>query len=250
MDSPSPPRTADRLARIRENQRRSRAEKLAHTRDLEKKLISLQEIIRQNDVYHRITVQGLEDENRRLRSLLSDVGLSPTAIEEYLDKTVEDPSPTQKIAIPSLPRSESGVQAPSSRGPAQQTCRSESTPDTAGVSPPPDSKPVHDSRESTVESKDQSMENDREESHGQSVCGCSPDETGTSWPDSKSGDVLNTTLCAIADELITQYNTRGVELDEIRRKLWAGFSKGLTTEEGCRVQNQILFQVLDEISNN
>ncbi|PYH76445.1 hypothetical protein BO82DRAFT_407147 [Aspergillus uvarum CBS 121591] len=247
MDSP---RVADRLARIRENQRKSRAERLAHTRELQQKLISLQERIRQNDVDHRLAVQGLEAENQRLRSLLSDVGLSSTAIEEYLEKTGDDPSPTQKIAIPSLPRSESGVEAQSCRGRAQQTCRSETAPDTVRLSPPSDSKPAHKSRESTVKIKGQSMENDREKSHGQSVCGCLPDQTGTSWPDSKSGDVLNTTLCAIADELITQYNTRGVELDEIRRKLWAGFSKGLTTEEGCRVQNRILFQVLDEISDN
>ncbi|RAH73520.1 bZIP transcription factor [Aspergillus aculeatinus CBS 121060] len=248
MDSPSPPKVADRLARIRENQRRSRARKQAHTRELEQKLISLQEQVRQKDVEHRLTVQGLDAENRRLRSLLSDVGISSNAIEEYLEKTVDDPSPTQKIAIPSLPQS--GVKARSCRGRAQQTCRSETTPDTAGVSPPPDSKPVDKVSESTVDLPGHPMKNDREKSHDQSVCGCSPDESGTSWPDSNSGDVLNTTLCAIADELITQYNTRGVELDEIRRKLWEGFSKGLTTEEGCRVQNQILFQVLDEISNN
>ncbi|OJK02837.1 hypothetical protein ASPACDRAFT_40150 [Aspergillus aculeatus ATCC 16872] len=248
MGSPSPSKVADRLARIRENQRKSRARKQAHTRELEQKLIFLQEQVRQKDVEHRLTVQCLDAENRRLRCLLLDVGLSSNAIEDYLNKTVDDPSPTQKIAIPSLSRS--GVKARPCRGRVQQTCRSETTPDTAGVSPPLDSKPVNGVRESTVDLPGHPMKNDREKPHGQSVCGCSPDETGSSWPDSNSGDVLNTTLCAIADELITQYNTRGVELDEIRRKLWAGFSRGLTTEEGCRVQNQILFQVLDEISNN
>jgi hypothetical protein len=56
-------------------------------------------------------------------------------------------------------------------------------------------------------------------------------------------------MCAIADELINQYNTRGADMDEIRRKLWSGFRAG-NSGDGCRVQNQILFQVLDEISNN
>lgn len=82
----------------------------------------------------------------------------------------------------------------------------------------------------------------------QSICGCAPAEDERSWPTNE--DILNTTLCAIAEELINQYNTCGVDMAEIRRKLRSGFSKGLTTDEGCRVQNQILFQVLDEISNN
>ena len=82
----------------------------------------------------------------------------------------------------------------------------------------------------------------------QSVCDCAPTYDEDQWPAGE--DVLNTTLCAIADELISQYNTRGVDRAEIQRKLWDGFRKGLNTGEGCRVQNQLLFQVLDEISND
>lgn len=63
-------------------------------------------------------------------------------------------------------------------------------------------------------------------------------------------DVLNTTLCAIAEELVSQYNTRGVDLAEIQKKLWVGFTKSCATGEECRVQNHILFQVLDEISGD
>jgi hypothetical protein len=64
-----------------------------------------------------------------------------------------------------------------------------------------------------------------------------------------NNDLMNTTMCAIADELIDQYNTSGADIEEIRRRLWSGFRSG-KTGDGCRVQNQILFQVLDEISNN
>jgi hypothetical protein len=80
------------------------------------------------------------------------------------------------------------------------------------------------------------------------MCGCLSDEAPQTWP--ASYDILNTTLCAIAEELVKQYNTRGVDMAEIQKRLWAGFCNGVSTDEGCRVQNQILFQVLDEISDN
>lgn len=63
------------------------------------------------------------------------------------------------------------------------------------------------------------------------------------------GDLLNTTLCSMAEELINQYNTASIDIEVIRQKLWAGFKAG-TRVDGCRVENQVLFQVLDEISNS
>lgn len=56
-------------------------------------------------------------------------------------------------------------------------------------------------------------------------------------------------LCAIAEELMNQYNTRGTDLEEIRQRLWSGLQSGVSGD-GCRVQNNILFEVLDEISHD
>ena len=79
------------------------------------------------------------------------------------------------------------------------------------------------------------------------ICNCpAGQEDSNLW--SSEDDVLNTTLCAIAEDLISQYNARGADMDEIRQRLWAGFRKG-KPGDGCRVQNNVLFQVLDEISN-
>ncbi|OJI90230.1 hypothetical protein ASPTUDRAFT_197392 [Aspergillus tubingensis CBS 134.48] len=236
----------DRLARIRENQRNSRARKQQHTRELENKLAALQEQARLRDVEHRMAVQKLEAENRKLRYLLTRSGLSSELLEQYLQ--IDDPALTEKVAIPKLRSTEAQCQSqdspacmPKSRNAAISALQSIEP----GISSPgqscdrvtkPRSEIVQAASDIEVPVRDQS------------VCGCGPGEAVESWP--SNGDVLNTTLCAIADELIDQYNTRGVELSEIRRKLWAGFSKGLTTEEGCRVQNHILFQVLDEISNS
>lgn len=63
-------------------------------------------------------------------------------------------------------------------------------------------------------------------------------------------EVPNSTLCAVAEQLVNHYNIRGVDIAEIRRKLRPGFSRGRRSDEGCRVQNNILLEVLDEISND
>lgn len=77
-----------------------------------------------------------------------------------------------------------------------------------------------------------------------SICDCGP--ASNSWPE--VDNPLNTTLCGIAEDLIHQYNVRGVDINVIKKKLWAGFRNGTT--DGCRVQNQVLFEVLDEISGS
>jgi hypothetical protein len=38
-------------------------------------------------------------------------------------------------------------------------------------------------------------------------------------------------------------------LEEIRQRLWSGLQSGVSGD-GCRVQNNILFEVLDEISHD
>ena len=79
------------------------------------------------------------------------------------------------------------------------------------------------------------------------LCGCRSD--GDNPEMASDEDVLNSTLCAIAEEMINQYNTKGIEVDEIRRRIWSGFRAG-ANGTGCRVQNHILFQVLDDISSD
>jgi hypothetical protein len=79
------------------------------------------------------------------------------------------------------------------------------------------------------------------------LCGCRTDRENSEMVSDE--DVLNSTLCAIAEEMINQYNTKGVDVDEIRRRIWSGFRAG-ANGTGCRVQNHILFQVLDDISSD
>ena len=199
-------------------------------------------------------MQKLEAENRKLRHLLSFSGVSASAVEDFL-RLAEDPAASQKVAIPALRRSE-GVGTGSQcekKSSCVGPCSSEKQTDgdvsqadqlKRPVLPAPEPKTAQEDQKPPVPVPEHgSVESS---SKGQSVCDCLPDDD--SVPTNK--DVLNTTLCAIAEELINQYNTRGVDMTEIQKKLWDGFCKSGATGEGCRVQNHILFQVLDEISNN
>lgn len=184
-------------------------------------------------------MQKLEAENRKLRQLLFSTGLRYSCIDEYL-RTADNPVMAQKVAIPTLQGSDPRCPAPNQPSKDDVGSKAQERPTYAWTTQAagrasPDTLP-HDS---------ESLEKLQK---CQPVCSCPPDDDDSSaWPADE--DVLNTTLCALAVELINQYNTRGVETEEIRRKLWAGFRRGLSSGGGCRVQNQVLFQVLDEISN-
>lgn len=196
-------------------------------------------------------MQKLEAENRKLRHLLSFSGVSASAVEDFL-RLAEDPATSQKVAIPALRRSDGvrpGSQCQENRNCAG-TCSAEKQVDGDASRVDQLKRPASEPKTAQEDQKPSVPVSERgsveSSSKGQSVCDCLPDDD--SVPTNK--DVLNTTLCAIAEELINQYNTRGVDMTEIQKKLWDGFCKGGATGEGCRVQNHILFQVLDEISNN
>ena len=210
--------------------------------------------MQQKDIEHRLAVQKLEAENRKLKHLLSFSGVPGSAVEDFL-RLAEDPALSQKVAIPALRRSEGvgdGSQC-QGKGNCAGPCSSDKQTDGDTsqadqlerlVSPAPEPKMVpqeHEKSHVPVPERGSAESS----SKSQSVCGCIADD---SLPTNE--DVLNTTLCAIAEELINQYNTRGVDMTEIQKKLWDGFCKSDATGEGCRVQNHILFQVLDVISNN
>ncbi|KAL4871514.1 hypothetical protein BDV12DRAFT_194277 [Aspergillus spectabilis] len=244
MDTAMEQKRLDKLARIRDNQRKSRARRQDHVRDLEQKVLSLQKELDRRDVESRLALQRLEAENRKLRDLLCSSGVPADALGVYLQRT-DNPMMTQKVAIPALQRPASAQPQPGrstfSRPPSS-TCNP--TRDEA-------SNPEHTVTDtSEINSASSQTELQPVKADGAEIpsfCACPPEEGMGSLPISER--TLNTTFCAFAEKLVDQHNSRGVDVSEIRRKLREGFFQG-TSEEGCRVQNQILFQVLDEISNH
>ena len=58
-----------------------------------------------------------------------------------------------------------------------------------------------------------------------------------------------TMLCSVAYRLILQSNKRQYNDSQIDSRIRCGFKLGRTPSEGCRVDNEILFAVLAEISS-
>lgn len=185
-----------------------------------------------------MTVQRLEAENGRLKSLLVAAGVPGSVVGGYLRTTGENEI-CRKVAIPALKRPRSGESQCQSRRSSEKETSSN-----AGCCGKPDQSISISNPEVNPDIR---MDIVRPSvSLRSQICGSVVDDP--SFPTNE--DVLNTTLCAIAEELISQYNTRGVDLAVIQKKLCIGFTKSCATGEECRVQNHILFQVLDEISGD
>ena len=56
-------------------------------------------------------------------------------------------------------------------------------------------------------------------------------------------------LCSVAYRLIIHFNKRDFDISEIDARIRCGFRQGRTKSEGCRVENEVLFAVLAEISS-
>ncbi|KAL4950720.1 hypothetical protein BDW69DRAFT_52671 [Aspergillus filifer] len=246
MDAALEKKRLEKLARVRDNQRKSRARKQDHIRELEQKVQSLQQELDRKDVQHRLAVQSLTAENQKLRHLHLTSGVPHDALEAYL-RSVDNPIMAQKIAIQRMP-TETCSKKQNTK--CSRPCASEQNPGSAGVIPVQHPVSVASTSKENTDVKDESQDKNpdkRPEADLPSFCACAPEEGPQSLPISER--VLNTTFCAIAEKLVDQYNTRGVDVTDIKMKLRQGFFRS-STEEGCRVQNQVLFQVLDEISNH
>jgi hypothetical protein len=221
----------DRLARVRENQRKSRARKQEHVKELEQRLAVCKEQAQQKDIAHRLATQRVEAENRHLKALLESLGVSRGSVQKYL-QDVDAANVNRKIAIPAIQRSEKS-----------ETHSPEFTVEMPQIHKDLETKLVTtDGAKLAMQQRDQP----KQEEADPAFCGCRSERQESNTSDE---DVLNSTLCAIAEEMINQYNTKGVDVDEIRRRIWSGFRAG-ANGTGCRVQNHVLFQVLDEISGD
>ncbi|KAJ5748335.1 uncharacterized protein N7511_010031 [Penicillium nucicola] len=382
----------DRLARVRDNQRKSRARKQQYVKELEQRLSVCETQAQQRDIEYRLAVQKVEAENRHLKTLLATLGISNASVQEYLQVIEHKENTTQKIAIPAVQRpdgrnspahsdgsdrrmslaiprvydhqvkteptehafsvrgsvcgppanndscgpmagnSDCGPQARSSScGPdsindctpnsndracgaktggnsceptvsnsscsptfsnntcdptisvsscsptaSNTTCGPSSlsilcgpttststcgpvSGNTCGPSSSNACAPTGSNGCGSGPSNNGSRPNETEEQKpteppcqepkvaDPDICGCSP--SGQEMTPMSEEDLLNSTLCGIADEMIERYNTKGLDVEEIRRRIWSGFRAG-ANGTGCRVQNSILFQVLDEISHD
>jgi hypothetical protein len=303
----------DRLARVRDNQRKSRARKQQYVKELEQRLSVYETQAQQRDIEYRLAMQKVEAENRHLKTLLASLGVSNVSVQQYLQVAEQRENTTQKIAIPATQRPE-GLDSPAhcSSGPRlsvaiprvydnqvktepteQQSsscgsvCRpaanngscgttasnsvcgpqarnnacgptssnacvptssnSARGPTTSNNACAPTASNSACASKTTEKPKSNELSSHEPKVGDPDLCGCS--SNGQEMAAASEEDLLNSTLCGIADEMINRYNTKGLDVEEIRRRIWTGFRAG-ANGTGCRVQNSILFQVLDEISHD
>ncbi|CAG8888167.1 unnamed protein product [Penicillium egyptiacum] len=278
-------KNAERLARVRENQRKSRARKQEYVNELEQRLAVYKEQAHQKDIEHRLATQKVEAENRHLKALLASLGVSGASVQQYLQEADTGANINRKVAIPAIQRvggdnplslarrdtrrsnlsmavprvykeepETTEIPAAVSSACASTAVQPTDQPEAARSACGPTMVQQTDQPEavggacgSTVVQQTDEPPQQAPQEEDPALCGCRSDRQNRETVSDE--DVLNSTLCAIAEEMINQYNTKGVDVDEIRRRIWSGFRAG-ANGTGCRVQNHILFQVLDDISSD
>lgn len=233
----------DRLARVRENQRKSRARRQEYVQELEQRLAAIQQEARQMDIDDRIAVQRMEAQNWHLKNLIMSLGLSAASVKRSLQLAEQKTVADRKVAIPVMERPAKTNSAPcQSPCSTSQVAYSVSSVEKDSVEQPP----VNDNVQSTRTIPTQ------EPTEQQQQCTISPSCKSTteqlaSETRPHDQNTFNTTLCAAADQLLDRHNARGIDIDELRSRICASVKE---TDRGCcRVQNHILFHILDEISD-
>lgn len=220
-------------------------------KELEQRLAASKEQTQQKDIQHRLAMQKMEAENRRLKTLLFQLGVSPEIIHQYTQAPDQDTELGRKVAIPAMQRlPETPSVSSSHEGSGTRSSSTVTQVPTDPIEEPAaaEQMPVNDGCCTSVPAPTQLAEQQCQPSNPAATTLCCSGSKSQANSVAAEDDVLNTTLCAIAEDWISQYNTRGMDMEGIRQRLCSGRKE--QSSEGCRVQNHLLFQVLDEISNN
>ena len=270
-----------RQARIRDNQRRSRARRQEHLQDLEKRLQECHVTCREAEL-QRTAFKELQIENARLRQLLDLVGVNPALTNTFLQQDDNHPQggpgslrqlkpkmPIQPIQgrrpeVMKVVTTGSELLPSSATIPSLSSASSNTS--THSVSPAnfepilgysvqhralssTSALPLVGLHESHSHSQSQFQGGNmfaNEAYSDQSFC-CMVFGNRANAP-LHPADSNSTVLCSLAKEMIDQYNIDGEELELIKNRLAGGFAPPIAPGESCRVNNQLLFEVLNDIS--
>ena len=269
-------------ARIRDNQRRSRARRQEHLQDLERRLSECHVTCREAELQLN-AFKELQIENARLRQLLEILGVNENLVNTFVH---QDPATASSNSTPALRQlkpkialtpglakdspvlkndvtSNSHSTSLAALSPPATSSSSQPTPffamwstdlDASGFGPrretpgtSPSNFPVHEPfrTQSFLPQFQGGTTCVGGLYTGESFC-CMVFGTKATGPLQASHE--NTVLCSLAKELIDQYNIDEETFDQIKTRLAAGFTPPAHPGECCRVNNQLLFEVLAEIS--
>lgn len=284
-DKATPTQPKSKQERIRDNQRRSRARRQEYLADLERRLSECQLTCRDADI-HRAAFLELQIENTRLRELLALAGVNDQFVEHYVSQAVaqasqypQDMNPALRQLKPKITPVESSRTLSSnarhasigSQGQSGQSGQPNSTvrsapnltmPDrTFTPTPPtayPASTPFHISSPLQQQNLDwlyhtgqsMPMPSPQLPQHFQQV----PTETftcdtfGLSAGGAPRVADEGSVLCSVAKQMIDQYALPAAEMEHVKSRLSQGFCRPAYPGAPCAVDNQVLFQVLNDLS--
>lgn len=263
--------------RIRDNQRRSRARRQEYLADLERRLKECHVACREAEL-QRTAFADLQSENKRLRDLLNYAGISsdvvtgfdrqrtPThadhtaaALHRQIKPKYQPQAPIENAntMITKKPVSNPGSCCPmnsaTSKLCAPPSGMSMTSPGIYGSQysvpytlTPPDTMSLSVKSEvSPTSSYEWMLRSHNRPSMDTPFC-CdtlSVPALGPVWEDDG-----NTVQCSVAQMMINEYKPTPTEMEEITSRLATGFCLPRSTEPGCHVNTQLLFQILQEMN--
>jgi len=273
-DKATPPQPKSKQERIRDNQRRSRARRQEYLADLERRLSECQLTCREADI-QRAAFLELQIENTRLRELLALAGVNDDFVDHYVSQAVAqsgqfpqetNPSLRQlkpKIATmePARPLPKNSQAASNNRASARTPipintnvanprlpdASVASTPTSSYMSPTPFSLPTMSGMTTPTTALDWLYQQPPSlPTQGSNDFYCESFQLSANGPTGIADE--SSVLCSVAKQMIDQYHLSPQEMEQVKAKLATGFCRPSYPGAGCAVNNQTLFQVLNEIS--
>ncbi|KAJ5482061.1 hypothetical protein N7475_000873 [Penicillium sp. IBT 31633x] len=259
MPRPKTKTKSENLARIRNNQRRSRAKRLEYVRGLEEKAKKYDELIASNSSPSLSAFDQLQSQNAWMKGLLATLGINMNSLDAP-QESIPDNEPNTTMAStvqwpPFHTLWSGGTNGPKvtswltgdfgaqewAENPVpvsfwEQGNRSTLSPDMG----------VHFNALSLL-NENNDMANP-ELFPVEPTLEASPPQVVQATPEATVPSNSNTTLCSLACQWVIQCNTKGVELDVLYFRMERGFKQGNNPLEGCRVDNDVLLSVLRDIS--
>ncbi|PVH81147.1 hypothetical protein DL98DRAFT_531600 [Cadophora sp. DSE1049] len=264
------------LIRVRNNQRRSRARRREYVAELERKIHECEaEGVPTRSIVPEDTIRRLQDENRKLRELLQQAGVEQSTVEQHL-MDHDDNIPRETVGtVADIAAASTRLQLPTwtpvlgDAGMPEVTgflqAATATLPDYTDelladsfLNMPGDDIPGEDLGlffDTTQEAPAFEEPTMPPEPSPSALCTAPTSTTPSDAPkffcsesslSNTSQCDAETTLCSEAYEMLRQHNKKGVDMIEIGIRLWNGFTKG--DERGCKVENKLLFSVLEYIS--
>jgi hypothetical protein len=230
------------LARVRENQRRHRARVKDQVATLEEKLVEKEALLAKAE--ERIAQLTAALEHERLRGVNEQIGPTPKGSLEGPQKTISpEPFSVTELYQPILASPKEDSTEPGKR-PCEGRCPWVYL-STVGTAKSPSSSSSELQSSDTIDLINDVIPLNESSSYAETVELATKQCLDLDPP--RFGE--STTLCITAYNLIDQQNYRRLETSTVYQWLRQGFRSGHDRLDGCRVENSILFSLLDFVSN-